>query len=431
MITVLVFLGTILVLVGAHEIGHLLAAKRLGVYVHEFSIGFGPPLISFRRGETRWSVRAIPFGGYIRLAGEDRRETGTDIPPSRILYNKPPLVRAAISLSGPVANLLLTFAIAVFSLWVVGTPLLQVADVIPGEPASAVLRPGDRVLAIAGRAVARGEDVSRLVQGSAGGSVEFRIKREGRIEVVRILPAFDVQAGRYRVGAYFLPVAYTNEILKLEASAPLRLAGLRAGDRVVAVNAERIETAVRLLDLLAAAPPGDPLTLTVSRASAELDVRIAGGADRAGLLDGATFADLGVDRRRAGPIGGLVLGAQQMGEDLRLIGESLRGLLTGRLAARDAVAGPVGMAYLLGQSVSAGASAFLRLLSLLSLSLGLFNLIPFPALDGSRAAFAFYEAVRRKPIPPEREGVVHAIGFVILIALLLLVTYQDLVRLFG
>ena len=431
MITVLVFLGTILVLVGAHEIGHLLAAKRLGVYVHEFSIGFGPPLISFRRGETRWSVRAIPFGGYIRLAGEDRRETGTDVPPSRILYNKPPLVRAAISLSGPVANLLLTFAIAVFSLWVVGTPLLQVADVIPGEPASAVLRPGDRVLAIAGQAVARGEDVSRLVQGSVGGSVEFRIRREGKIEVVRILPAFDVQAGRYRVGAYFLPVAYTNEIVKLEASAPLRLAGLRAGDRIVAVNAERIETAVRLLDLLAAAPLGDPLSLTVSRASVELDVRIAGGADRAALLDGATFADLGVDRRRAGPIGGLVLGARQMGEDLRLIGDSLRGLLTGRLAARDAVAGPVGMAYLLGQSVSAGASAFLRLLSLLSLSLGLFNLIPFPALDGSRAAFAFYEAVRRKPLPPEREGVVHAIGFVILIALLLLVTYQDLVRLFG
>lgn len=431
MITVLVFLGTILVLVGAHEIGHLLAAKRLGVYVHEFSIGFGPPLISFRRGETRWSVRAIPFGGYIRLAGEDRRETGTDVPPSRILYNKPPLVRAAISLSGPVANLLLTFAIVVLSLWVVGTPLLQVADVIPGEPASAVLRPGDRVLAIAGQAVARGEDVSRLVQGSAGESVEFRIGREGRIEVVRILPAFDVQAGRYRVGAYFLPVAYTNEILKLEASASLRLAGLRAGDRIVAVDAQRIETAVRLLDLLAAAPSGDPLTLTVSRAGAELDVRIAGGADRAVLLDGATFADLGVDRRRAGPIGGLVLGAQQMGEDLRLIGDSLRGLLTGRLAARDAVAGPVGMAYLLGQSVSAGASAFLRLLSLLSLSLGLFNLIPFPALDGSRAAFAFYEAIRRKPIPPEREGVVHAIGFVILIALLLLITYQDLVRLFG
>jgi regulator of sigma E protease len=251
---------------------------------------------------------------------------------------------------------------------------------------------------------------------------------------VTILPAFDAQAARYRVGAYFLPVAYTNEILKLEAAAPLRLAGLRAGDRIVAVNAERIETAVRLLDLLdllAAAVPGDPLTLTVSRASVELDVSIAGSTDRARLLDGATFANLGVDRRRAGPIGGFVLGARQVGEDLRLIGESLRGLLTGRIAARDAVAGPVGMAYLLGQSVSAGASAFLRLLSLLSLSLGLFNLIPFPALDGSRAAFAFYEAVRRRPIPPEREGVVHAIGFLVLIALLLLVTYQDLVRLLG
>ncbi|MDD5264529.1 MAG: site-2 protease family protein, partial [Candidatus Bipolaricaulis sp.] len=98
--TVLIFIASILVLVGVHEAGHFLAARAFGVYVREFAIGIGPTLLSTKRTSTKYSLRLIPIGGYVLMAGEDRRETGDAIPADQILYNKPPYVRAIISLSG-------------------------------------------------------------------------------------------------------------------------------------------------------------------------------------------------------------------------------------------------------------------------------------------------------------------------------------------
>jgi regulator of sigma E protease len=126
MITLLVFLGTILVLVGTHEGGHFLASKLAGVYVKEFALGFGPKLLSFKKGETVYSIRAIPFGGYVRLAGEDGSEAPAGVPADRLLYNRPPLARFLTSLAGPAANLLMTLVVALVALWSIGTPILQV-----------------------------------------------------------------------------------------------------------------------------------------------------------------------------------------------------------------------------------------------------------------------------------------------------------------
>ncbi|HHR86100.1 MAG TPA: hypothetical protein ENL23_07130, partial [Candidatus Acetothermia bacterium] len=153
MTTVLIFAGTLLILVGVHEGGHFLAAKLTGVYVHEFAIGFGPKILSFQRRETRYSLRAIPFGGYVRLAGEDRQEENEDIPTDRLLYSKPPWVRILISLAGPAANLLTTLIVILLVLWGFGMPLLQVAGLVEGEPAEQFLQPGDVVLAIDGHRV--------------------------------------------------------------------------------------------------------------------------------------------------------------------------------------------------------------------------------------------------------------------------------------
>jgi regulator of sigma E protease len=167
------------------------------------------------------------------------------------------------------------------------------------------------------------------------------------------------------------------------------------------------------------------------RADGRLDLAVAtDGLTMEQLLAGATFGDLGTESRRPAPFAGLVLGAGQFAEGFNLMVQSVQGILTGRVSAADAFSGPVGIARVLSEGISQGASVFLRLFSLLSLSLGLFNLIPFPALDGSRAAFALYELVRRKRIPPQREGMIHAIGFLVLIALMILVTYQDILRLF-
>ena len=430
MITFLLFVGTILVLVGVHEGGHFLAAKASGVYVEEFAIGFGPKLLSFGRGETRYSIRAIPFGGYVRMAGEEGKDAPPEVPTDRLLYSKPPLIRIAISIAGPAMNLLTTFLVAVFALWGFGVPVLQVADVVPGKPAAAVLQPGDRVLEINGQKVIDVNAVGRVIQEAGGAPVEFVIERGGKRMSVKITPVKDAD-GRYIVGAYFLTIAYTNVIKSLDPSSPLYRAGLRPGDKIVAIDGDEVRTGVGIINRLSELLPRDYLTLTVLRNGEPVNFRFnTAGMTLDQLFVGVELGDLGKETRRPGFGAGIALGAGQFVSELRMMGDLFHGMITGQISPAKSLTGPVGIAKLLGEGAHQGGSVFLWIFSYLSLSLGILNLIPFPALDGSRAAFAFYELVTRRPIPPEREGMIHMIGFLILLGLMLLVTYQDILRLF-
>ncbi len=431
MISFLLFVGTILVLVGVHEGGHFLAAKASGVYVEEFAIGFGPKLFSFRKGETRYSIRAIPFGGYVRMAGEDGKETDPEIPTDRLLYSKPPIVRIVISIAGPAMNLLTTFLVAVCALWGFGIPVLQVADVVPGKPAAVVLQPGDRVLEIDGHPVYNVNDVSRWIQAADGNPVTFLIDRNGYQKQVKITPVLDQEAGKYLVGAYFLPITYTNVIRELDPTSRLYLAGLRPGDEIIAINGDEVKTGVGIVNLLDKVLPCDSITLTVRRNGEQLNFKFnTRGVTLDELLTGVKFADLGREVRHPNFINGIILGAGQFVDELRLMGDLFHSMIIGKISPAKSITGPIGIAKLLGEGMHQGGSVFLWIFSYLSLSLGILNLIPFPALDGSRAAFALYELVVRKPISPEREGMIHLIGFLILLGLMLLVTFQDIVRLF-
>ena len=431
MITFLLFVGTILVLVGVHEGGHFLAAKASGVYVEEFAIGFGPKLFSFGKGETMYSLRAVPFGGYVRLAGEEGKEAESTVPADRLLYSKPPLVRIGISLAGPAMNLLTTFLVAVFALWGFGLPVLQVAGLVPGKPAAAVLQPGDRVLKIDGTSVHDVGAVSRVIQAAHGKAVDFLIERGGKKVHVKVTPVWDKKEGRYIVGAYFLPVAYTNVIKGLDPASPLYLAGLRPGDEITAIDGGAVHTGVGIVNRLSELLPRDSVRITVVRDGKPMELKLTtAGMNLDQLLKGVTFADLGREIRHPGVIAGIVLGAGQFADELRMMGDLFHGMLTGKISPAKSISGPIGIAKILGEGMHQGGSVFLWIFSYLSLSLGILNLIPFPALDGSRAAFATYELVTRHPIPPEREGMIHLVGFFILLGLMLLVTYQDIIRLF-
>ncbi len=429
--TLLLFLGTILVLVGVHEGGHFLAAKLSGVYVKEFTIGFGPRLFSIKRGETRYAIRAIPFGGYVSMAGEDRAREEEEIPEDRFFYNRPPLVRIGISLAGPVANLAMTLLVAVLGLWAFGLPLLQVGDVMPDMPAAPVFQPGDRLLSVAGRPVYNTGLLDRAIQASAGGPIEIAFERDGAVHHVLITPTFDKAEDRYLIGIYPSPVTYTTTLSALDSASPFFAAGLRPGDRIVSVGETPVSTGIGVVTALDAQLPAGEVTIHALRDGKEeaFTLRTA-GLSSAQVIQGVTFTDLGITYRRPGFVDGVLLGAGEFASYVRLIGQWFHGVLAGQVSMAKSVAGPVGIAQLLGTGASAGGSVFLQLLAYLSLSFGILNLIPFPALDGSRAAFALYEVVRGKPIPPEREGMVHLIGFAILIGLMLLVTYNDILRLF-
>jgi len=340
-------------------------------------------------------------------------------------------VRIAISLAGPAANLLTTLIVILLVLWSFGIPLLQVAGLVEGEPAQRVLHPGDLVLSLDDHPVYNINSLSEIVQRAAGRPVAIRIEREGKVETYEITPQYLADEDRYVVGAYFLSTTYTNQIARVDQSSILGRAGVMAGDRIVAVEGVPVATGVGVVAQISSILPSDSVALTISRGDTQLDVNVpSAGYDETSLIDGVDFADTGVVVRRPGLTSGVVLGAGQFAGYIRMMVSGLHDVITRKIAASKAIAGPVGIANLLGEGFRAGPSVFLQIFSYLSLSLGLFNLIPFPALDGSRAAFALYEIVRGKPIPPEREGMIHLIGFFILIGLMLLITYQDILKLF-
>lgn len=430
--TLLVFALTILLLVGLHELGHFLVAKRFKVYVDEFAIGFGPKLIARRFGETLYSLRLLPLGGYVRIAGEDATSTEVDssIPHERLLSSQPGYVKLLISLAGPIANALTTLLIFIFLLWIIGLPYQRLPGTIPDTPAHGRLQLGDEIISLAGVPIYSRHDITRVIAASKGEEIEFVIRRDGEILSYSIRPRFSLERESYVVGI-FIGQPFTNRILNLGEESFLFRAGARANDRIIALNGERIEGMTLAFFHVEQLLPTDTINLTVLRGERKIEiVLVTTDVAPEDIFAGITIETLPISYRRFGVFRGISTGVGQLGEFIGLIYSSIRMIVTREVPLGAAVAGPVGIAHMLGEGIRAGPRVFFYFLALLSLSLGLFNLIPFPALDGSRALFALYEIVARRPFPPRAESMIHAAGFILLLALILLITFNDIMRLF-
>ena len=422
--TWLLLIVTLLFLVAAHEAGHFLAAKLLGMAVEEFAIGFGPVLLSRRRGETRYSLRAFPIGGFVRLAGEEG--TSTDVPFERTYYGRPAWVRLLVSLAGPVANVVLAGLIAVGAILGFGLPRVQVAGVIPGEPAAQALELGDVVLSVEGKPIWLWEDVGPAIQAAAPGPVTFELIRNGERQKVEIVPKWHPDEGRYLVGAYFSTQVLLAELEELETGSPLWGAGLRPKDRIVAACGRKVNS---LAELYGALEDGCR-NISVIRGEETVDISLP-PLEPNDLLSGATFRKLPQVVERPGLGTAIELAGRQVAQFFVALGQAMRGLVRGSIPAGEAVTGPVGMAGILSQGLKAGGLATLLLIAFISLNLGVFNLLPFPALDGARMAFALFELVTRRKVSPAVETAIHTLGFLILLGLMILITWRDILRLFG
>jgi len=423
MTTVLLFAGVVLFLIGIHEAGHFLAAKRLGIAVEEFAVGFGPVVWAWRRGETRYSLRLLPLGGFVRLAGESG-ETA-EIPFERTYYGQPAWTRLVLALSGPLANVVLAVALVVGAILGFGLPRPRVAGLVPGRPAAEVFEVGDVILAINGRSAWALEDVRAAIRAVAPEPVTFGIRRGGQELDVSVAPVFSEEEGRYLVGAYFFPQMILPEIEHVTAGGSWSGAGFLPGDRVVSLCGVAVRS---FFDLYEMWKQGCREAL-VERGGETLVLPLPDSAE--GLSRDASFRTLPPIYERP-PIGeGVVLSFKWIGGAMAGFVATIRGLITRDIPAEEAVIGPVGIATLLGQGVMAGPLIFFLLVALISLNLAVFNLIPFPALDGARMAFALYEVVTRRKVSPRVETAVHAAGFVVLLGLMILIAFQDLRRLFG
>lgn len=428
MITFLVFVGMILFLVGVHEGGHFLAAKSLGVAVEEFAIGFGPALWSRQRGETRYSIRLLPLGGYVRLAGESGE--ATEVPFERTYYGRPPWVRLLVSLAGPVMNVLAAVVLAIAAFGGFGLPRVQVVGLVRGGPAEEVLQVGDAVLSIGGQEIWSPDEVGPAIQAAAPGPIPFRIRRDEAVLTVEITPEWEPEDKKYLVGALFPPtVLFAGVPLTLmedlAPDSPLGEVGLRPGDQIVSACGE-VRSLYELADAfdrgcreVEVERGGETLTLTLPDMPLEQ------------LFGGASFRTLPSVYGRRDPLTTLELGFGFVGSTFAMFGTAIGMMVFGEVGVGEAFTGPVGIAGILSQGLAAGGLAILLLISLISVNLAVFNLIPFPALDGARMLFSLWELLSRRRVSPAVENAVHAIGFILLLGFLLLVTYQDIMRLFG
>lgn len=331
----LVILG---VLIFAHELGHFLAAKKAGVRVEEFALGFGPRLLSVQRGETRYSLRALPVGGFVRMAGTNPLEGPID---SRGFLKKSVGQRVSVLLAGPAMNFVLAillFAI-IFSALGVEMPTLVISDILEGHPAEkAGLVEGDRIVSIDGVTLNDWTHLVTTINGSLGEQITLVVERDGEQRIVDLTP-------------------------KPRPEDP-SLGFIGISPQVVAIRQGPL-TALR---------NGLSYTLAVS----------------------------------ALWIKGLIM---------MVLGQ-----------AKVDVAGPVGITQLIGEASRMGLRSLLYLSAALSANLGILNLLPIPALDGSRLAFLLVEGLRGRPVDPEKENLIHFLGFALLMLLALVVTYRDILR---
>lgn len=333
------------VMIFVHELGHFLLAKRVGVTVHAFALGFGPMLIGTRRGETLYAVNLIPFGGYVRLAGEDLEDGGGP----NSFRAKTVWQRMAVLVAGPLMNLLLALVL------------------------------------LAGLALALG-----------------------------------------------VPVGVTNRIGQLlgtcsddgkEVACPAAKAGLRAGDAIVAINGVPMTSGDEVIDTIHR-HPHTSLRLTVERDGRRFDVEVTSVLDARQGIGLIGYRPEAV-REHMGPGRALWWALSTSGQTAGALLKALGTLLVRPLEVVRSFMGPVGAVRFLGEAARGGGELFLYTAAVMSIIIGVFNLLPVPALDGGRLLFLVVEAVRRRPVDPRREGYIHMVGFALLLLLLVTLTLRD------
>jgi len=338
--TALVVILVFSIIIVVHEAGHFFSAKAVGIRVDQFSVGFGPRIFALRRGETTYALRALPLGGFVKLAGMDGRlEAG---PRS---FNAHPLwQRLLVIVAGPGLNLLLP-VVLFFAVFAVGSPV-RVEQVRVATPAAqAGIQPGDVIRSVDGHPITQSRDLRQWVNAGGGQPVTVDLARNGKPLTVTVTPRLDPDSDAH---SYVLGVV---------------VSGLRPMPPPQAAQASLRETAGLII----------------------------------GTFQG--FYLLATDKELGGFFG------------------------------PNGVQGPVGIVSATAQEAGGGGTHLSFWIGFLSMSLGLINILPFPALDGGRAAFLLVEAVRGRPVDPVREQMVHYVGLAILLGFIGLVTYNDVLRL--
>ena len=437
-------------LIFIHELGHFLVAKAVGVGVERFSLGFGPRLWGFRRGETEYCVSAVPLGGYVKMTGEEAHgedaihpsAEGGPIDPKKSFAAKPLWARFLIVFAGPGMNFVLAAAIFSLVFAVIGLPVFPptVGRVLSGGAvAQAGLRPQDEIVAIDGQPIRHWGEIEDRLSRSDGRPLSLTVMRAGERRDVTVTPrkapvrnAFGEPGEAWSLGTspYLPPV-----VGEVAAGMPAAEAGILARDRIVALDGQPVETWDDLADTISKRP-GEALTLTIERGGSRLDVSVTPRAVTEKDLQGheTSVGRIGIARGstqtyvRADPVSAVAKGVARTWDVTALTAVSIWKLATGQIPASN-IGGPLQISMVAGQQAQQGPVSYAFFVALISVNLAILNLLPVPMLDGGHLLFFVIEAVLGRPLSLRKREIAQQIGLALLMLLMVFALFNDLTRL--
>jgi len=448
-ITIIIGVLLFSVIIIFHEMGHLIVAKKNGITVEEFMLGMGPKIFSFKKGGTVYSFRLFLIGGACQMLGED-----TKTEDEGAFCNKGPWARFATIFAGPLFNFILAFIFAVIIIGILGFDLPAATYVEEGSPAATTVftnvdDPNDKVTGMkVGDVIDEYEGKSYVVSREltyhfildkmSGEPFEIVFERDGKTYKGTITPKI---FKKYALGVVYTPDMNPCKLTEIPDDGVMAELGIRSGDIIKSVNGITINTGSDFQDYLNEHPLGDEaISIVIDHKGTEKEYIVKPSytesyvspryyANSVGL-----YFDHNGSRIDANPLQVLKYSLYEVKFQISTTIKALGKLVTGQLSLKNNVGGPVRVVSELGNTIKEAKEdgllyIVLNLLNyavLLSANLGVMNLLPLPALDGGRLVFIIIELIRRKPVPKEKEGIVHAIGMVFFLILMVLVLFNDI-----
>jgi regulator of sigma E protease len=424
LISVAGFIVVLGVLIFVHEAGHFLVAKLFRVRVLVFSFGFGKRLFGFRKGDTDYRVSLVPLGGYVRMAGDSPEENVAGNPDE--FLSKPKWQRFLILVAGPFMNIVIAISfIAVAAMSGIEEPVMKpvIGEVTKGKPAAkAGLQAGDRIVSVKGEPVADFQDLRLAISMNAGTPVEVLYERNGTIHRTMLTP--EREQGDFgpigRAGIAFGSEPVVGGVLP---NTPAATAGLRSGDRIVSADGKPVASLEAFVTISDAAKT-KPITVDVARGTQRLRVAVGSSTD----------AELSVSRGITRPTRLIKLGfvpairysVAENWKALRLAGSALARLFRPEGSIKE-LSGPINIARISGMALQQGWIAVVMLMAIISLQLGVMNLLPVPVLDGGHIMILLIEGAARRDLSLRVKERIQQVGFAALATLMIVVLYNDVI----
>lgn len=438
--TIAVFIAAIFILVTVHELGHFIAAKYFKMRVHKFSIGFPPKIFGFRKGETEYVVGATPLGGYVQIAGMidesmDDSFVESEIKPDEF-RSRPVWQRTVVILAGVIFNMILAVLIYTGMAWNYGETVIPIRSidgiyVQEGTVADQIgMQTGDRVIGINGREVTYFNQLfspSELTQRD----LTFMVERDG--EIINLTTPADFLDLINRQGGFIdQSLTLPSMISHVLPNTPAERAGFRDGDQIVAVNGQEIRFWVELVQIIQEADT--ELNVIVEREGATQALTVTPDPESRTIgIQSPNAADLfEYEIKSYGLAQSVAVGFDRTNDTFFGIIKGIGRLFSGDISVRENLGGPVAIASITREATERGGwEGFWNITAFLSVTLAIMNMLPIPALDGGHFMFLMYEGItRREPSAKVRMGL-QQLGFIFLIGLFILITFNDILRIFG